>query len=100
MIESVCKQIHAWRRAGRLTEGRVFELGRELGLACGTQVAGNGGYSPENDRRVWWARRVLAAALGGGEVAAPDASLEGVALMLLGLDGGMGNTCGRGATDT
>jgi hypothetical protein len=99
-IETVCKEIHAARSAARLSEGRVFELGRALAGACWARVVARDNYCPEDDRRVWWGRLVLASALPGSVAMAPDATLEGVAMMLLGLDTESMNTSRRGATES
>jgi len=84
MVEDACREIHLARESRRMTEQRRHELGRCLTQGCAVLTALRPAYCPEDDRRVLWARGVLASACGGcGE--GPTAELEAIALMLLGI---------------
>ena len=82
IVERVCREVFFAREARRLTEERAHGLGRALAYACADCVETRATYSPEDDRRVWWARGVLQAVAGS---AAMDGPLEATAVMLLGL---------------
>ena len=82
-VGKVCEEILEARAAKRLTEGKCFILGRKLAVACVESANVSEAYNPEDDRRVWWARKVLAAAAGQG-AERPDASLERIVMLLLG----------------
>ena len=79
---------------GRIPGWRLLVLGRGLGLAVAQDVGGRAGYDPELDRRVLWAREVLAAARDGSRVCLVSGELEACVEFALGLDGER-SRCGK-----
>lgn len=61
---------------GRLDSGMAAMWGRKMAVALAEEVADNPSYNPEEDRRVYWAREVLRAALEQKSLSRANVELE------------------------
>ena len=87
-VRDFCGMLWRLRAAGfgRIEQWRLLDLGRGLALAVALDVGSRAGYDPEFDRRVLWAREVLAAARDGGRVCLVGGELEACVEFALGMD--------------
>lgn len=83
-VGEVCRKVWRMRSSGRLKGDAVRELGRVLALQVAVRVAESAEYSPEDDRRVLWAREALAGAKAG-RVTTGEKDLRPAAGWLLGI---------------
>jgi hypothetical protein len=72
------------RRSGRVEAETAMVMGRCLAIAVVHACSESERYSPEEDKRVLWARAILAAALRGVGPCWAGAELEATAEYLLG----------------
>jgi hypothetical protein len=86
-VELLVRALWSVRAAGhgRIESGAVKTWGRMLAEAVQAEARENEGYSPEVDRRVLWAREVLAEAVRGEQRCRAGAELEATIDFLLGI---------------